>query len=128
VLSDDYRKYYRHLLAGPCRLLQVHGTYSRVFLYGPLTQHGDFSEQLASRTERVSNRALIEAVDALYFDSDAEGGGRPKRGALTRTRAGNLRRLVAVMDQFDLTYDLYAMSSQQILDLLPKEFSPWQRA
>jgi hypothetical protein len=125
VLSHHAQKYYRHLLAGPYRLLQLHGTNARVFLYGPLPEHGDFSEQLASRMQLVSNRALIEAVDRLYFDPDANGGGRPKKGALTRTRPGNLRRLVTVVQQFDLTYDLYAMSSQEILDLLPAEFERW---
>lgn len=74
----------------------------------------------------ISNRSLIEAVDRLYFDPASEEGGRPKRGALTRTRPGNVRRLVAVSDQFDLTYDMYAMSCQQILDLLPAEFDKWR--
>ncbi|MCI0361142.1 MAG: hypothetical protein L0211_21895 [Planctomycetaceae bacterium] len=125
VLSPFFKKYYRHLLGGPCRLLQLHGEFARVFLYGPLPEHGDFSEQLASRMQIITNRALIEAVDRLYFDAKAEGGGRPKRGALTRSRAGNLRRLVAVIQQFDLTYDLYAMSADEIIELLPKEFGRW---
>lgn len=128
VLSQHAQKYYRHLLAGPNRLVQLHDVNARVFLYGPLPEHGDFSEQLASRMQFVSNRALIEAVDKLYFDPAANGAGRPKRGALTRTRAGNLRRLVSVIQQLDLTYDLYAMNSQQILDLLPDEFAKWKGA
>jgi hypothetical protein len=49
-------------------------------------------------------------------------GAAPKRGVLTRTRPGNLRRLIAVIDQFDLTYDLYATSPDDILTLLPPEF------
>jgi hypothetical protein len=32
---------------------------------------------------------------------------------------------VAVMQQFDLTYDMYAMSPEQITLLLPKEFEGW---
>jgi len=119
--------YYRHLLAGPCRLLQLHGENARLFLHGPLHKHGDFSEQLASRMEFISNRQLIEAVHRLYFASHPEDG-RPKRGATTRTRPGNLRRLIAVIQQFDLTYDLYAMTCDQILALLPPEFARWQRA
>jgi len=118
--------YYRHLLAGPCRLLHLHGENARLFLHGPLHKHGDFSEQLASRMELITNGRLIEAVNRLYFSPDAEGGA-PKRGASTRTRPGNVRRLVAVIQQFDLTYDLYAMTSQQILALLPAEFERWRR-
>jgi len=126
VLSQHAQKYYRHLLAGPYRLWQLHGKNARVFLYNPLTEHGDFSEQLASRMQLVSNLHLIEAVDRLYYDPESNGAGRPKRGALTRTRPGNLRRLVAVIQQFDLTYDMYAMSPEQILDLLPGEFDRWR--
>ena len=126
VLSQHSQKYYRHLLAGPYRLLQLHNEKSRVFLCGPLTEHGDFSEQLASRMQIITNRSLIEVVDALYFDSASPTPGRPKRGALTRSRAGNLRRLISVIQQFDLTYDLYAMTPTQILELLPKEFERWR--
>jgi hypothetical protein len=74
----------------------------------------------------ITNCSLIEVVDTLYFDPESPGAGRPKRGALTRSRAGNLRRLISVIQQFDLTYDLYAMTSAQILDLLPKEFERWR--
>lgn len=126
VLSQHSQKYYRHLLAGPYRLLQLHNEKSRVFLCGPLTEHGDFSEQLASRMQIITNRSLIEVVDSLYFDSASLAPGRPKRGALTRSRAGNLRRLISVIQQFDLTYDLYAMTPTQILELLPKEFERWR--
>jgi hypothetical protein len=38
-----------------------------------------------------------------------------------------VRRLVAVIQQFDLTYDLYAMTADQILTLLPPEFDRWRR-
>jgi hypothetical protein len=129
VLSDRSQKYYRHLLAGPYRLIQLHGDNARVFLYGPLPEHGDFSEQLASRMQIITNRSLISAIYQLYFDPTASAAGRPKRGALTRSRPGNLRRLIAVIQQFDLTYDMYAMTASQILDLLPpKEFSRWRNS
>jgi hypothetical protein len=97
-----------------------------VFLCGELPVHGDFSEQLASRIQFISNPSLIEAVDRLYYDTSSNGEGRPKRGALTRTRAGNVRRFVTIMQQFDLTYDMYAMTADQILELLPTEFTKWR--
>jgi len=104
----------------------MHQTCARTFLHGPLDKHGDFSEQLASRMELISNRNLIEAVDRLYVSLRPEGAA-PKRGATTRTRPGNLRRLIAIVQQFELTYDLYAMAASQILKLLPPEFDRWRR-
>ena len=119
--------YYRHLLANPYRLFQLHGENARVFLHGPMNEHGDFSEQLASRMEFISNVQLIRAVDRLYFSRD-EDGGKPKRvAAVKQRRPGTLRRLVDVLWQFDLTYDLYAMTAEQILALLPSEFERWRR-
>lgn len=126
VLSRHAQRYYRHLLAGPYRLLQLHDEFARIFLHGELPVHGDFSEQLASRMQIITNRPLIGAVDQLYYDVGTDGTGASKRGALTRTRPGNLRRLVDVIDQFDLTYDLYAMTTEQIPSLLPSEFKHWK--
>ena len=128
ILSAHAHKYYRHLLAGPFNLLRAHGDNARIFLCLPLTKHGDFSEQLASRMELISNKGLIEAVDRLYFTPAADGIGSPKRGAATRNKPGTLRRLVDVIQQFDLTYDLYAMNPAQILSLLPQEFNRWRKA
>jgi hypothetical protein len=125
VLSTSAQKYYRHLLAGPYRLLQLHGKHARVFLHGEVPVHGDFSEQLTSRMQFISNHSLIEVIDQLYYDPESNGEGRPKKGALTRTRPGNLRRFVAVMQQFELTYDMYSMTSGQIVELLPEEFHKW---
>lgn len=125
VLSKSAQKYYRHLLAGPYRLRLLHGDCSRIFLHGELPVHGDFSEQLASRLQFISNRSLIQVIDRLYYEVSPEGEGRPKRGALTRTRPGNVRRFISVLQQFELTYDMYAMSADQIQQLLPKEFTKW---
>lgn len=76
--------------------------------------------------ELISNRNVIEAVDRLYVSVRPEGA-MPKRGATTRTRPGNLRRLIAVLQQLDLTYDLYATPADKILDLLPPEFDRWKK-
>ena len=56
----------------------------------------------------------------LYFDEER---GRPKVGAAVKTKKpGTLRRFVDVIRQFDLTYDFYSMTGQEILALLPAEF------
>jgi hypothetical protein len=71
----------------------------------------------------VSNRGLIEAINLLYWNVRAH---RPKRGATTESRPGNLRRLVAVVQQFDFNYDLYGMTAAELIALLPDEFDPWK--
>jgi hypothetical protein len=75
--------------------------------------------------ELITNPRLVCALDRLYY-SLSESGGAPKRGATTRTRPGNLRRFIEVFWQFHLTYDLYAMTDEDILNLLPTEFNRWR--
>jgi hypothetical protein len=64
---------------------------------------------------------LLDALRLLYWD---EANQRPKRGG--RDDAGGLRRFITVMNQFNRTYDLHAMTGKQIVQLLPKaEFGRW---
>jgi hypothetical protein len=113
----------RHLVAGPFALFRYHGLNARVLLASEPHQHGEFIFDLAWRTDLISNRALVEAIDRLYFDPKRNA---PKRGATTRTNPGNLRRLITVVQQLDFNYDLQGMTAEEILELLPKEFDQWR--
>lgn len=123
ICSSDYRDYYRHLVAGPYDIYSLHGNNSRVFLCSPVYKLNDFIEQIASRQFIISHPNLIEAFSILYFDRAS---GRPKMGAQSRRRAGNIRRFVKIIQQFELTYDIYSMSPEQIIDLMSEEFSEWR--
>jgi hypothetical protein len=123
LLSSDWKHRYRHLLAGPFTLYVHHGEAARTILERPVTKHGDFAEQLASRYEIVRNHELLKSVDKLYWDETARG---PKRGATNRRRRGSLRRLTSIISQFEVTFDLFSMNSNQILALLPSEFDSWK--
>lgn len=125
MCSSDYRDYYRHFIAGPYMIYSLHGKKnSRVFLYSPIYEHNDFIEQIASRQFIIAHRNLIETFSKLYLDNNS---GTPKRGAQSRSSAGNIRRFVKIIQQFELTFDLYDMEPQQIIDLLPAEFYEWKR-
>ena len=121
----DYRKYYRHLLAGPYRIYRAHRANpdnALILLGGPFGSHGEVVEQFASRLEIVTNRGLIESLTTLYWDPQ---GKKLRRGAGGKD-AGSARRLADVLLQFDLTWDLYALTSQSLLGLLPKEFDRYR--
>jgi hypothetical protein len=115
----------RHLLAAPYKLFSLHGANARLLLHPPVHQHGAFIYDLAFRRDLITNKGLIEAIDLLYWDRKRA---RPKRGATTTSRAGNLRRLIAVVQQLDFNYDLYGMRAEEILHLLPSEFDGWKPA
>lgn len=124
IFSDDFRTHYRHLVWLPYDMVSRHGeNASRLFMYGEITIQGDFIEQVVSRLDLYSNTFIIDAATRLYYDPAHRSG---KRGAQSRTRPGNVRRFVTVLKQLNLTYDLYSASSDEILDLLPKEFEKWK--
>lgn len=124
IVSKDRTDYYRQLILGAWELYSLHGPHSRLFLKCPPYIHNDWTEQLASRQDIVTNKGMIEAIDGLYWDNTRQ---QPKRGATDRNRAGNVRRFVMLMAQLDLTYDLHAMSVSEILKLLPREFDIWKK-
>ncbi len=122
IPGDRRWLYERHLLAGPWRLYRLHGDRARVLLHPRVHQHGEFIYDLGYRRDLITNRGLVEAIDLLYWNPRTK---RPKTGATTRSRPGNLRRLIAVLQQFELNYDLYGMRAAEILALLPHEFDAW---
>jgi hypothetical protein len=124
---NNYQRYYRHLLAGPYRIYRAHRDdpcRAMALLCGPLDRPGDIVEQLASRQEIVTNRGIMACATRLYIDPASN---RPKRGAGSKG-AGSPRRLADVLNQFDVTWDLYSLSAEGLLGLLPGEFDRFRPA
>lgn len=118
---DDYRKYYRHLLAGPYRIYRAHKDdpdRAMAVLATPVESPGDVVEQFASRQEIITNPNLMSAITALYYNPTT---GKLKPGAAGKG-GGSARRLVDVLQQFDVTWDIYGMEPGEIIGLLPGEF------
>jgi hypothetical protein len=121
----NFRKYYRHLLAGPYR---IYNTYrddpeiALVLLCKPHYRPGDVIEQLSSRQELVTNSSFIKAATKLYVNDEKDG---HKRGAAGKG-PGSARRLSDIISQLELIWDLYSLSSDEILEILPKEFERFQ--
>jgi hypothetical protein len=124
ICSTDYKKYYRHFIASTYRIFSTLGKdNSLLFLNRPVNDHGDFIEQLASRQEIISNPNLIGVAHELYWDSNDN---KPKRGGSDRKKPGNLRRLIQLFGQIELTYDIFSMKPDEIVKTLPKEFNNWK--
>ena len=119
--TEEYRTYYRHLLAGPYRIYRAHAEdpdRAMAVLATAVAKPGDVVEQIASRQAIVTSASLLAAVTRLYYDA---GTGVLRTGAAGKG-AGSSRRLVDVLLQLDLTWDFYEMPPEHILALLPGEF------
>jgi hypothetical protein len=123
ILDLDFRRYNRHLLNGPFNTFRLHGERAPLLFYGPLDKPGKYYEELSSRQGFFTNKGVIEAANLLYYETRRKS---PKSGAGGVTRKpGTLLRFIDVVQQLDLTYDLYSMSGEEVLTLLPSEFDEW---
>ena len=121
--EGDFRKYYRHLLAGPEGIYRAHRRHPEVamaVLAQPAHRPGDVAEQLSARQERISNPTVMAVASRLYVKKKAIRRGAAGRGP------GSARRFAAVLNQLDLTWDLYDLDPDGLLELLPSEFDPFR--
>jgi hypothetical protein len=117
---------HRHLLKIPFMIYRRHEMTGQVLLVSDITAPGNINEEVVSRQKLVSNSSIVEVLDRLYYDKKTN---RVKKGIDDKkkvlTKKGSLRRFVQVINQFELTYDLYSMNRDSILSLLPEEFDKW---
>ncbi len=126
VLSKDfkYTRYYRHLVRSAWMLVSVHGRSAKVLLTSsstegsPVSVRTEVQMQLSATQEFVESKSVVETAYALYFDETAD----QMKAGYSSKGAGSPRRLVTVLNQFDLTYDLHASPAEKLVSLLPSEF------
>jgi hypothetical protein len=126
IPSTDYRRYYRHLLAGPYFIYKTHEdnpNRALAILCSQVSSPGELVENIQARQDIVRFPSIMEAVTKLYYDPNT---GALKRGAGSKNNGG-ARRFTSVLGQFDLTFDFYGMTPEQILDLLPAEFDRFRK-
>ena len=119
--SQNYRTYYRHLLAGPYFIVKQYSAdpnKALAILANKPHRPGEIAEQLASRQDLVTNEVVLEVATRLYIDS---GTNRPKVGAAGRGK-GSVARYVSILRQLELTWDLQYLHPEKLIDLLPPEF------
>lgn len=126
IPEPGYPNGHRHLLMGAYLVYTVYGwgeELSRLLLYSALSVESYFHHQIATRQNFITNRGILEALHILYYD-DAHN--KPKRGpTMNKNAPGSLYRFIDVIQQLDVTYDLYSMSGHEIVGLLPAEFALW---
>lgn len=119
--SSDWRRYYRHLVAGPFGIYRAHRDHPERAL-ALLCQHpgrpGELVEQLASRQQVVTNPAIVGTATRLFVDS---GTGKLRKNSGGKGK-GSPRRFVAILDQFDVTWDLSSLTEPELTNMLPAEF------
>lgn len=119
--SVDWRRYYRHLVAGPYYIYRAHSDNPRralALLCQRPGRPGDLVEQLASRQQIVTNPAIMQVATDYFVDPAT---GLQRRNANSKG-AGGPRRFVDLLNQFDVTWDLSSLSAAGLRAMMPAEF------
>lgn len=123
IPEPGYLQGHRHLLGGAVMVYRLHGENARLMLSTRPYEESKFHHEISARQAIVSNAGVVSAAGRLYLNARTH---RPKRGAQQRTAPGGFFRFIAVIQQLDVNYDLYSMTADGILSLLPAEFNRWK--
>lgn len=120
ILSTNYNHRPRHALLTTWLLVDTYGETARFLLSKKPDSRGELLEQIAARQYLISCRGIIEAASRLYYDKDKQ---TFKRGSTTQTKKGNIRRYISFLQQLELTYDLFTLPCDEIINILPDEYN-----
>jgi len=127
ILEPGYPNGHRHLIGGAYLVYTVYGLgdeISHLLLHTPLHIESKFNHEFVVRQSLITNKGIMEAAFRLYFDPSLK---KPKRGAqLKKGAPGTLYRFIDVIQQLDLNFDLYSMTGNEIISILPAEFDRWK--
>lgn len=120
ILSPNYNHRPRHALRTTWQLVSGYGESARFLLSKGPNERGELLEQLAARQFIFSCRGIIETASRLYSDPARN---TFKVGSTSQKRRGNIRRYISYLQQLELTYDLYTLPGDEIINMLPAEYS-----
>lgn len=116
--KQNLRGIHRHCLRSAWQLYEVHGEDAAFLLDQPPWARGDIADRIFQSQRVFTSAGIVPLVLALYTD-----GNRPKRGF--QSRPGGLRHLLRVLDHFERTHDVYGMTPDALVRILPQDFEPW---
>ena len=100
-----------------------HGENAWFMLGEPVNSLSRFTMRLASAPELFRSKGIVHLAHLLYADPKTRKL-KVNSGGTSRATAspGSLPRLIDVLAQLYMTYDVYGMDAEQLLPLLPSEF------
>lgn len=100
---------------------------ARGLLSHPVSGMEQLADRLLGAVEAYRAPGIMDLSNRLYTDpatgmqkTGIAGGGQNQRPP------GGIVRLLDVLNQLYMTYDVYGMTAEQLLPLLPAEFARWQ--
>ena len=112
------RSSYRHYLWTSWRLHETFGEEAAFLLDRDIMEIGEITRRITNAPRIFNSVGVVQLILRLYTRGE-----RQKRGM--RVRPGGLDHLLRVLPQLELTYDVYGMSPDALLRILPNEIQAW---
>lgn len=116
--TQNLRGMHRHCLRSAWQLYEVHGEDAAFLLDQPPWARGSIADRIFQSRRLFNSAGIVPLILRLYTD-----GSRSKRGF--HGRPGGLPHLLRVLDQLERTHDVYGMTPDALVRVLPQEFEPW---
>ncbi len=116
--SQSLRGGHRHYLRSAWQLYEVHGERAAFLLDQPPFDRRGIANQILQSRRIFNSQGIVVLILHLYTNRD-----RQKRGF--HARPGGLPHLLRVLDQLERTHDVYGMTAEALLRILPPEFDRW---
>ncbi len=121
VHREDLRSYqlrYFHYLWGAWRLNEAHGESAAILLDQRLTSFPRITRLSLGSVRRFNSVGIVQLLLRLYTSN-----GKSKRTFYDKV--GGAAHLIRVLDQLERTYDVYGMTPEALVRILPAEFQRW---
>ena len=122
-VNRDSRDRSHHRLLIAYDVWTRHGEDAWLLLNDRVSSMSQFTLRIVQTPEVFRSRGVVKLAHLLYADRDA---GRLREGTRGTSNAtappGSLPRLLAVLNHLSMNYDVYGMTAEQLLPLLPPEF------
>ena len=120
------RRYFAHRLMLSWEIYFRHGETAWYLLDEPVNSMRQLADRLAGAPEMFRSVGVVELAHRLYADPHTR---QLKSGVLAggqnQRPPGGIVRLLDVLNQLYMTYDVYGMTAEQLMELLPSEFDRW---
>lgn len=116
--TQNLRGMHRHYMRAAWQLYEVHGEDAAFLLDQHPTARGHIADQILQSQRVFNSVGVVPLILGLYTED-----GRVRRGF--QSRPGGLRHLLRVLNQLERTYDVYGMTPEALIRILPPEFAPW---
>ncbi len=125
VLSENYNHRPRHAILTTWQLVSRYGEVARFLLSRELPVRGELIEQLMARQYYLGCEGVMRAASKLYYDPER---GTFRKGSTGRTSPGCTYRFISWLQQLEVNYDLFTMTEEDLLSILPSEFNKFRFA